>query len=216
MGHAVFPKHREVGGRQVLLVPEFHRVRRRAGQGGEELVEPVGELLRQGLRLAGDRLELEYEWPDVIREMLQAGLEHRLDEELRVQEIRVELTGVRLVAHLGMGVDGDPVPHLAHAAESCGKRGGVLRQRLLRHRVVEAGVDADGGEERPARVLGEHLSAGAALGILLVIDESLPPRVIPGGSAEVDAGRECCAESLQLLSGWWCPAPSRQVPGAIR
>ena len=132
----------------------------------------------------------------------EAGIEHRLDEELRVQEVRVWLSGLRLVPHLAVGVHRDPVPHLAHAPEVGGERGGVLREHLGGERIVEAGVDADGAEQRPLRVFREHLPAGARLGVLPVVDEPFPPGVVPGRRAEVDAGRNGGLQPLQLLGRW--------------
>ncbi len=44
MGHPVLPQHREVHRGEELLVAHLDRVRALARQGGEETVEPVGEL----------------------------------------------------------------------------------------------------------------------------------------------------------------------------
>ena len=63
MGHAVLPEHGEVHGSEELLVPDFHRVLPLAGQRGEELVEPPGELLGAHAALPADGLELEDERP---------------------------------------------------------------------------------------------------------------------------------------------------------
>ena len=101
MGHPVLPKHGEVHGREELLVPDLHRVLALAGQRGEELVQPAGEVLGRHAALPADGLELEDERPGMVGEVALVGLVDRLEKEVGVEEIGIDLSRPRLVLRLG-------------------------------------------------------------------------------------------------------------------
>ena len=107
-----------------------------------------------------DRLELEDERPRVAREVALVGLVDCLEEQVGIEKIGIHLAGARLVQRLGESMHGELVPHLAHAGKSRWQALRVGRERGVRGRRVEAGVDAHGAEEGEGGVLLEHPGRG--------------------------------------------------------
>ena len=88
MGHAVLAQHGEVHRGEELLVPDLDRVHRLARQRGEELVQPPGEALGRHAAPPPDGLELEDERARVVREVALVGLEHGLEKDVGIEEVR--------------------------------------------------------------------------------------------------------------------------------
>ena len=199
MRDVVLPEHCQVGRGEVLLIPELDGVGGLGGELGEEGVESLGEIGGADALLPGDGLDLEDEGTQMVTEVLQGGADDLIEAELSIQEIGVLRPRDPAILVPGKGVDRDPVPHFLDALEPGGERIAVPAQRGGRERPIEAGVDPDGAEEGELRVLRQHLGDGAGLRVLPVVDQPLPPFVIPGRGAEMHQRRDPLPEGSEFV-----------------
>ena len=201
MGDAVLAQHREVHGREELLVPDLDGVLALPRKRREERVEPVGELLRPDAAPAGDGLELEHERPGVPGEMRLVRLVDRLQEHLGVEEVRVDLAGSGPAQRLGVGMHRELVPDLAHGRETGRKALRPSAQHFRRGGRVEAGVDSDGAKEGIRGVLLQHPRGGALACVVPMVDDAAPAGIVPRRSAEAHAARNPGGELLRRHCG---------------
>ena len=136
-------------------------------------------------------LELEQERAGVWAEVgFTIRCQDEIIEQLRIQESRIGLTGLRPVPRLfGKGRDRNLLPdlktHLKVFRDLC-----QIPPKLIRRwRAIERGVITDSPEERFAivlilAILTETFSRKRALRVLPLVDLPLPPFVSPGGGPE--------------------------------
>ncbi len=188
----VVPQHVAVNVREQLGVAQLDGVAEVARQRREERIELVGPLERVREVLPTHRLELEHEASGVIPERARVGAEHRLFEQIGIQEV-----GVAVPLSLVESLRGDPIPHLGDAREAGGESLRVGAQGFLGRRLVEGAVDPHRAEQRIARVLLEpprRLSAAIAA----VIDVAEPAVVCPRGRAEPNVDGEAARELYKV------------------
>src|SRR6185295_16315403 len=127
-------------------------------------------------------LELEHQWPYVVREVLLIRLVDRLEEDIGIEEVRIGLPSTGLVHGLAEGVHRHLVPHLADTGKAWREVLGVAPEdALFRGRVI-AGIDADRAEEGEGGVLPKHPGRGALGSVIPVVDDAAPSGIIPGRS----------------------------------
>ena len=186
---------------QQLRIAQLDRVAVVPWQLGQEGVQLLGPLQRIGQVLAAHRLELEHETAGVVPKRPRVREQHRVLEQLGVQEVGVALPGeIAPAAVLVQAPGRDPVPHLAHTREPGREMLRVSRQLLLAGRVVKSAVDPYRAEQRIPRVFLEP-PRGLQAAILPVVDLALPAVVGPGGRAELDVGWEL-SDQLHQFGPW--------------
>src|SRR6266550_4536788 len=106
MGHSVLSQHGKVHRGEKLVVSHLDSVLGVAGKCAKELIQPAREALRPDAARLGDGLELEDERPGVLGEMALVGLVYLFDKEIRIEEVRIDLSGLLPVLSLGEGMNG--------------------------------------------------------------------------------------------------------------
>src|SRR2546422_8636118 len=119
----------------------------------EELVEPLRPLHVADQIRAAHGLKLKHEGDRLAPEHARVRLQHLVEEEPGVQEVRIELTGVAAPAPVADEAPRrDPVPYLGVARVALRQHPRIGVENRLRRGFVERAVDAHHPEQRIADV----------------------------------------------------------------
>lgn len=131
-------------------------------------------------------------------------LQHQLGESFGVEKVRIRLSGPNAIAcMLRIGWDGDLLPHLETHFKVFGDLRQVASELVCGWWPVEGRIIAHRAEERLAVVvilteLPKAYAGKARLGVLPLIDLSLPTFVSPRGRAETDERGHGCLSHRQI------------------
>jgi hypothetical protein len=134
----------------------------------------------------------------VILEVALVKLVNLFPKQIGVEEVGIDLARPCRILGLGKPMNGELTPNLAYTGEAGGEILRVAMQHVLRGWAVEARVDPHCPEQRKGGVFRQHLCRSPLRSIILVVDQSLPPRIVPRRRAESDRRRNPGAQPLEI------------------
>ena len=138
-------------------------------------------------------MELQQEWSGMwLKLRFTIRCQHEIIEQLRIQESRIGLPSPCAIACvLRIAWNRDLLPHLEAHLNVFEDLSQIVPELVCGGRSVERRIIADGSKQGLPlvlilAVLSQTLTGKCALGLLLLVDLSLPTFISPGGDTEPD------------------------------